>query len=107
MSKDREAFFWRMGSWGVPLDRTRAVLRFTATATRLSVEDCNRQLEPREVKRLEGARAAVAALIRRQWPRSVVVTDGDPRGAVVKFQRTPGESGDSFGGDGWIVPAGR
>ena len=107
-AKDREEFIARMTHMGLSIELIRSILRDAGIIQRAAEVECS---VSDETIRAASERAAKLAGVRILYAwRSVfkggsVKTYGDPRGACVKLRRSADDKGDSWGQDGWCVPA--
>jgi hypothetical protein len=88
---------------GSAVEMARAILRDSSTLQRLAVEECNRELTPREVCQIGAARERIEEAC-KPWGIKPHF-HGDPRGACVKML-LPSGRWNSMGGaeDGYCVP---
>jgi len=100
--ENREEFIARMTEEGVTLEDSRKFLRYAATAQRLAVTACNRELSHTEERRDEANDSRIDALAGKY---RFSVRHGDPRGYAISLILPSGRF-NSFGGAecGWGVP---
>ena len=87
--------------YGIGRPRAKAICVAANVLPSAKVKD----LSDADRKRAKASGLIIRAEVAGTLPHAVVNLGGDPRGSCVKIQRTPEDRGDSWGEDGWCVPA--